>query len=110
MVFDRQIAWIGSFNLDPRSVRLNTEIVAVIRSERLAGELAGAILDDFSPERSWHVRLAETPGLDRDAKRRMVWTGDVGGRPVTLRRDPAGIWRSIEAFLLSLVPGINDQL
>ena len=52
MIFDRRIAWIGTFNLDPRSVRLNTEIAAVIQSGRLSRQLASAIIDDFSPKRS----------------------------------------------------------
>jgi len=110
MVFDRQIAWIGSFNLDPRSVRLNTEIVAVIRSERLSNQLASAIMDDFSPERSWRVQLGANRIHNPDGKRPIIWTGNRNGRPITFRREPNWMWRSFEVFLLSLIPGLGDQL
>jgi putative cardiolipin synthase len=110
LVFDRRTAWIGSYNLDPRSARLNTEIALVVRSERLAGELAAAILDDLSPERSWRVRLTTNSDRARGARGPIVWVGDVNGRPVTLRHDPATTWRRIEVFFQSLIPGLGYQL
>ena len=33
LVFDKKIAWIGSFNLDPRSSIINTEVVAIFDNE-----------------------------------------------------------------------------
>ncbi|HVW22166.1 MAG TPA: phospholipase D family protein [Opitutaceae bacterium] len=104
-VFDRQVAWIGTFNLDPRSVRLNTEIAAVIRSPELSRRLAAAIVDDFSPERSWRVQLGREAG-----SRPVVLTGEVGGRMVVRRSQAVGLWRRLEVFLFSLIPEIRDQL
>lgn len=43
-VFDREIALVGSFNLDPRSARLNSESAMVFRSAGLAGQLADVFL------------------------------------------------------------------
>ena len=40
IVVDRQLAWIGSFNLDPRSSRLNTEMAVLLESESLGADLA----------------------------------------------------------------------
>ena len=42
-VFDRSAVFIGSLNLDPRSMRLNTEIGVVCESAPLAENIAGAL-------------------------------------------------------------------
>jgi putative cardiolipin synthase len=42
-VFDRRAVFIGSLNLDPRSMRLNTEIGVVCESAPLAEDIAGAL-------------------------------------------------------------------
>ena len=39
MVFDDNISWIGSFNLDPRSAYYNTENVAIFESADFADKL-----------------------------------------------------------------------
>jgi len=38
-VFDSRVAIIGSYNLDPRSLALNSEDVVIVEDERIAGEL-----------------------------------------------------------------------
>jgi putative cardiolipin synthase len=49
--------FVGSFNFDPRSARLNTELGVVIESAVLAGRLA-ATFDTVVPLRAYEVRLA----------------------------------------------------
>jgi putative cardiolipin synthase len=44
-VFDRRVALVGSYNLDPRSERLNSETALVFEQPALASELAGVILE-----------------------------------------------------------------
>ncbi len=44
VVFEREYALVGSFNLDPRSAKLNSESAVVLKSELLAGRLADFIL------------------------------------------------------------------
>ncbi|RTZ72537.1 MAG: hypothetical protein DSZ00_08130, partial [Gammaproteobacteria bacterium] len=44
-VFDRTIGLVGSFNLDPRSARLNSESALVFESSELAGRLADIFLE-----------------------------------------------------------------
>jgi putative cardiolipin synthase len=56
-VFDRKIVFIGSFNLDPRSENLNTEIGILVKSEELGALVADSILGDSSPGNSWLLRL-----------------------------------------------------
>jgi putative cardiolipin synthase len=54
---DRTRVFIGSFNFDPRSARLNTEMGFVIDSPAMAGRIASAF-DDVIPAASYAVRLA----------------------------------------------------
>lgn len=57
MVFDDKISWIGSFNMDPRSVFYNTENVAIFESAEFAKKLRDMIIDDARV--SWHVELRD---------------------------------------------------
>jgi putative cardiolipin synthase len=54
---DRTRIFVGSFNLDPRSVRLNTEMGAVLESPALAKRLSEAF-DTAIPDSAYEVRLA----------------------------------------------------
>ncbi len=65
MVFDDDISWIGSFNLDPRSAYYNTENVAVFESRDFANKLREMIIKDTKT--SWRVTLDEYD--------RTVWSG-----------------------------------
>ena len=56
LVVDGKTAVIGTFNLDPRSENLNTEVVAIIRDERLARGVENAIQTDMAPGNSWNAR------------------------------------------------------
>ena len=53
---DRSRIFIGSFNLDPRSARLNTEVGVVLESPTLATQLSEAF-DNGIPGRAYEVRL-----------------------------------------------------
>jgi cardiolipin synthase C len=53
---DRNRVFVGSFNLDPRSTELNTEMGLVIASPQLAGALADA-LDRQTAQRTFEVVL-----------------------------------------------------
>jgi len=55
MVIDNQTALIGTFNLDPRSIHLNTEVAMVVEDTQTANELRQLILDDMSSDNSWHI-------------------------------------------------------
>jgi putative cardiolipin synthase len=54
-VVDSKIAYIGTFNLDPRSVNLNTEVGVLIYNEQLAQQVEGYIIDDMRPENAWNA-------------------------------------------------------
>jgi cardiolipin synthase len=64
MVVDDQWSVIGSCNLDPRSLRLNTEFLAVVRSAAAAAQLKQ--LCSYEMQQSREVRAA-------DCRRRAWW-------------------------------------
>lgn len=55
LVVDSRIAYIGTFNLDPRSVNLNTEVGVVLYNAALAEQVADSIRDDMAPSNAWNA-------------------------------------------------------
>ncbi len=53
MVVDGKIAYIGTFNFDPRSENLNTEVGAIVRHPGFARHLQAIMDADMRPENSW---------------------------------------------------------
>jgi len=77
LVSDREECFVGSLNLDPRAVEINTENGILIVSEAFCGEIATHVEGLLEPSNAWRVEL--------DEKGRMRWhAGDV-----TLKRQPA---------------------
>jgi putative cardiolipin synthase len=56
MVVDGRVLYIGTYNLDPRSENLNTEVGVVIDNPALAAEVEAAIEADMRPGNSWDAR------------------------------------------------------
>jgi putative cardiolipin synthase len=55
MVVDSKAVYIGTFNFDPRSENLNTEVGVIIRNEALARAVEAAIETDMQPANSWNA-------------------------------------------------------
>jgi putative cardiolipin synthase len=55
-VYDRKVVFVGSFNLDPRSENLNTEIGILVESAELGRVVAESMLVDTGPGNAWRVR------------------------------------------------------
>lgn len=53
MVIDGKLAYIGTFNFDPRSENLNTEVGVIIHHPGLAEQVQALIEADMRPENSW---------------------------------------------------------
>jgi len=103
-VIDRRDLMIGSFNLDPRSINLNTEQVLVIHSPELAGQVAKMFETISSPTASYHVMLED--GADSS----LVWITQENGQEVRYHSDPhAGVWRNVTSRFFSILP-IDDEL
>ena len=61
MVIDDRVLYIGTFNLDPRSANLNTEVGVLINNEELAAQLTASIEQDIHPDNSWQTTLDFDP-------------------------------------------------
>ncbi len=93
---DRSRIFIGSFNLDPRSANLNTELGFIIASPALAGRL-GELFDTTIPAAAYEVHLS----ADGD----LYWTGPRDGEQVRYDREPgATLWRRALVEVLSWLP------
>ena len=97
MVFDRRITFVGSFNLDPRSVNLNTEMGLLVESEALGEQVAASIEQDVSGENSWRLRLTDGKLQWLTVENGRI-TDQTGTEPATTRV------RRAEAWLLQIVP------
>jgi cardiolipin synthase C len=55
MVIDESTVYIGTFNFDPRSENLNTEVGVIANQPDLAKTVQEAIMTDMLPENSWNA-------------------------------------------------------
>ena len=97
MVFDRKSVFIGSFNLDPRSSTLNTEVGVMIDSPEIAGQVAKIMDEAVLPGSAYHVTL------DKDD--RLVWTAENNGEKVQYDKDPeTNVWERLLFDLIGSLP------
>jgi len=73
LVVDRQVAFVGTYNLDPRSENLNTEVGVVIHDAAQAAAVADAIVTDMLPGNSWNAATDAPDGYASTAKRVRAW-------------------------------------
>jgi cardiolipin synthase C len=93
---DRMHIFIGSFNFDPRSARLNTEMGFVIDSPALTQRM-GEALDRRIPAEAYEVRL--TP------EGKLYWLERRGDAQVRYDVEPGTtVWKRLAVRLLSLLP------
>jgi putative cardiolipin synthase len=64
MVIDGKQIFIGTFNLDPRSANLNTEVGVLIESQSLGQQLTDSIERDIRPENSWRTTSTFNPDAE----------------------------------------------
>ena len=93
LIIDRDKVFIGSANLDPRSLRINTEMGFVIESEALNAELRDAFAPDFSRSNAWELQLDDSGAV--------VWVSD----EKTLTSQPAvSTMQRIEDWFFAHLP------
>jgi len=93
MVVDRERAYVGSMNFDPRSSAINTEMGVVIDSPGLARELARLIERDMQAVNSWEVVL--------DDSDRLRW---VSGDEILSRQPARNWWQRVQDAFFMLFP------
>ena len=98
IVVDRHRVFVGSLNLDPRSIYINTEMGLLIDSRELAEVIARLIERDMRPENSWRLRL--------DSDSQLIWeSGDSAVRTQPARNS----WQRFQSCFFSFLP-IESQL
>ncbi len=98
-VVDGTRGFVGSFNFDPRSAQLNTEMGVVFDHPGLAAEVKRLFEVGARPANAWRVRLAEGGALNWQAEGERVWT----------REPETGPGLRLLVWLLSWLP-IESQL
>jgi putative cardiolipin synthase len=93
---DGERIFVGSFNLDQRSVALNTELGLIIESRNLAQRL-GTVMRDTVPGMAYEVKL----GADGN----LYWLERRDGQVIRHDREPgASLWRRTSVKVLSWLP------
>jgi putative cardiolipin synthase len=101
-VINRTEGFVGSFNLDPRSANLNTEMGVMFSDAGLADDLRKEYLRLASPVLSYQVRRSKNGSME--------WVDGSTQPPITLDHEPdAGWWLRTSTRLMSWLP-IQSQL
>jgi putative cardiolipin synthase len=101
-VFDRERVFVGSMNLDSRSLHINTEVGLIIESAELARQVALRVADIAQPANSYVLRLGDA---DAAGRRALVWRTHEKGFPVDFHQEPAVTdWQRLQVDLLSFLP------
>lgn len=101
-VVDRRFTLIGSYNMDPRSRNLNSEIGLLVRSEEFAARVLEAMERDFDPTNSYRLYLEDD--------RRLRWeAASQDGVRVYTSEPEASFARRLSAALIRLIP-VEDEL
>ncbi|MCC7698776.1 phospholipase D family protein [Janthinobacterium sp. EB271-G4-7A] len=101
VVIDGQRGFVGSFNLDPRSAQLNTEMGVLFNDAALAADMRTLFLHSTASDTSYRLLLDNgalrwSDATEEPAK---VWTHD----------PEAGIWRRMLVCVMRWLP-IESQL
>lgn len=100
-LIDHRYVVVGSFNLDPRSRILNTELVLVFESTELASNIDGQ-LKKSAPGKFWKLLL--------DDKNKIKWQDTASAEIPALTKEPGMNWsKALRLRLLRLIP-IEQQL
>ena len=101
-IVDRREVFIGSFNFDPRSANINTELGVIIRSPEMAEEFAASLEKQIA---------SQTFAVFLNEKGQVRWRGyDDDGTEVILDKEPQTTWgQRFSAGFMRILP-IRGQL
>lgn len=105
MIFDRDTLFVGSMNLDPRSINLNTEIGVLIYSEPLAELASQGFLAEL-PDHAWRLKI-DTKEKWWGSSEQLIWL-DESNQPATIishsSEPEAGRWSRFQAWAFGYLP------
>jgi putative cardiolipin synthase len=95
-IVDREQVFVGSLNLDPRSMNLNTELGFVVESRELADILFRQFNELIKPAFTYHLKLDPSNGD-------IVWITEENGKQVRYTSEPGvGFWKRFSTWFLSI--------
>jgi putative cardiolipin synthase len=98
---DRRYLFVGSFNFDPRSVDINTEMGIVVDSPELAAPAVDRLFQVL-PSQAYRLRL--------DGDGDIEWVAQENNTEVVYRTEPhTSFWKRFQVGFLRLLP-IEEQL
>jgi putative cardiolipin synthase len=100
-IVDRKELFIGSFNWDPRSAYINTELGVILESPELASDAVDRTYHRL-PKVTYRVILTEQGDL--------AWVESTDDEPIIYTKEPKTSWgRRFKVFLYGILP-IKGQL
>ncbi len=98
LVLDTRTVFIGSMNLDHRSININTEVGIFIESEKLAYRISQAIYQQL-PEKAWQLDLTKL--------QQVAWYDQTQSdkKCIALGTEPhTSLWARFRVWVYSLLP------
>jgi putative cardiolipin synthase len=100
-IVDRRSAFVGSFNLDPRSLYINTELGMIVESDEIGEAMASSGLESLKTV-AYRLQLNQ--------RGRLNWHYGSGGHDVVAGKEPdTSLWRRLLTRLMGLLP-IEEQM
>ena len=94
IVSDRKRCFVGSLNLDPRALDINTENGLYIESASLCGQLAKELERLMTPDDAWQVTI--------DEKNALRWESSSG--TASIQPAKSSFWQRMADFFFRLLP------
>ena len=117
IIIDDDIFIIGSANLDPRSIKLNTEVVAVVHSKEFVAIETKVFKEATRAENIFTLSLERQPHYDcaitciPQQENRLVWRTKKDGVFVEYYNEgDAGFWRRVGAAVSRYFPSLEKYL
>ncbi len=98
LIIDHDRVFIGSANLDPRSMRINTEMGLLVTSKELNAILREAVAPDFADANSWKLQFNENDQI--------IW---VSGDELRTAQPAASAFQNLADWFFAQLP-IEDEL
>ncbi len=96
IIIDRRYTFVGSLNLDPRSIDINTEMGVMIDSTDL-----GIVLAENSDKRIASIAYR----LKLDDRNKISWHATIDGQEVVETKEPLTTgWRRFQAWFMKILP------
>jgi putative cardiolipin synthase len=95
-IFDRRYLFVGSLNLDPRSIEINAEMGLLIDSPEFAGGMAVAVEERLE---------AAAYRLQVNERGKLEWHARIDGIEIIETKDPlTSWWLRFQAWIMKIVP------